>query len=292
MRLVQTGESVDEGLRARLAKAPLRRTLAFTNSGLTLGAGAVIAKMTTDARGRPAGLALAGEEDAILVRFAAAFGKAVLPHVIGNLSRASEHWARGDRCLAYIHLAHAGLPEIDEAGAWRLALCDEALALGCAPRAIYRALDLEPPLSFRKFNPDQPRTPAGSGRESGRWTSGAAGAAAAVREGRSVSPGDKHGDNEDDKLEDFKAKLGEETDEQAIEHGRPLNPMQMPFGTRCRCPSAARPLPDRLARPRSARPRRCRRNLSFWGPIRRTAAHAGTPICRVELTRRSLFFSG
>ena len=88
---MQAGESIDEGFRARLAKAPLQRRLAFTDGGLTLGAGAVVAKMTTDARGRPAGLALEGEEDAILARFAAAFGKAVSPHVIGNLSRASEH---------------------------------------------------------------------------------------------------------------------------------------------------------------------------------------------------------
>ncbi len=155
------------------------------------------------------------------MRFAAAFGKAVSPLVLGNLSRASEQWSRGDKCLAYIHLAHAGLPAIDEAGAIRLALCEEALALGCAPRAIYKALDVEPPPSFRKFDADQPRAPAGSGRESGRWTSGAGGGAAGVREGRSVSPHEGGGENsEDDKLEDFKAKLGEETDEGAVEHGR------------------------------------------------------------------------
>ena len=152
---------------------------------------------------------------------------------VGQLiaARASEQWARGDKCLAYIHLAHAGLPEIDEAGAYRLALCEQALALGCMPRAIYKALDLEPPLPFHKFDADQPRVPAGSGREGGRWTSGGASGAAAVREGRSVSAHQGGGDNsEEEKLEDFKAKLGEETDEEAIEHGRPLDPMQMPFG--------------------------------------------------------------
>ena len=73
--------------------------------------------------------------------------------------------------------------------------------------------------------------PAGSGRESGRWTSGGASGAAAVREGRSVSPHEGGGENsEEDKLEDFKAKLGEETDEEAVRHGRPLDPMQTPFG--------------------------------------------------------------
>jgi hypothetical protein len=80
-------------------------------------------------------------------------------------------------------------------------LCEEALGLGATPRAIYKALDLEPPPPFRKFDADQPRVSAGNGRESGRWTSGAGGAAggvsdvsgAAVREGRSVSPAGSSG---------------------------------------------------------------------------------------------------
>ena len=168
MRFVRTDENSDEGFRQLLAKTPLQRRLAFADRGLTLCASAVIAQMATDARGRPAGLALKGEEDAILVRFAAAFGKAASPHVIGNLSRASEQWSRGDKCLAYIHLAHAGLPEIDEAGAYRLALCEQALGLGATPRAIYKALDLEPPPPFGKFSADQPRVSAGNGRASGR----------------------------------------------------------------------------------------------------------------------------
>jgi hypothetical protein len=157
--------------------------------------------------------------------------------VIGNVARASEQWSRGDKCLAYIHLAHAGLPEIDAAGAYRLALCEQALGLGATPRAIYKALDLEPPPPFRKFDADQPRVSAGNGRESGRWTSGAGGAvgvggaggAAAVREGRSVSPEPKNGENsEDDKLEDFKAKLGEEPDAEAARHGRPPTDLDAP----------------------------------------------------------------
>jgi len=244
---VHAGESFDEAFRARLAKAPLHRRLAFTDGGLTLGAGAVVAKMATDARGRSVGLALEGEEESILVRFAAAFGKAVSPHVLSNLSRTSEHWSRGDRCLAHIHLAHAGLPAIDEAGALRLALCEEAPALGCTPSAIYKALDLEPPPSTHKFDADQPRVPAGSGRESGRWTSGAGGGGggAAVREGRSVSPHEGGGENsEQDKLEDFKAKLGEETDEKAGERGRPPTDLDAP----------SVPVPGQAAAPSSGLP--------------------------------------
>lgn len=155
-------------------------------------------------------------------------GASVSPHVIGNMARASEHWLRGDKCLAHIHLAHAGLPEIDAAGAYRLALGERALAMGVTLRAIYKALDLDAgPLSLFKFDPDQPRVPVGSGRESGRWTSGDA--TAGVREGRSVSPHSGGGENaEEDKLEDFKAKLGEETDEEAVRHGRPLDPLDTP----------------------------------------------------------------
>jgi hypothetical protein len=53
---------------------------------------------------------------------------------VGDSHRASEQWSRGERCLAHIHLAFAGLPQIGEDGATRLALADEALAKGVAER--------------------------------------------------------------------------------------------------------------------------------------------------------------
>jgi hypothetical protein len=69
--------------------------------------------------------------------------------LISNLRRASVHWTRGDKCLAHIYLAHAGLPEVDEATAAPLALADEALAKGIAPRALGQQRNFFPP--FRIF---------------------------------------------------------------------------------------------------------------------------------------------
>ena len=73
-----------------------------------------------------------------------------------------------------------------------MALAEEALAKGASPRALLKALGLDgASLDARKFNPDQPRVPAGNGRESGRWTSGESGANddGSLQEGRSVAAG-------------------------------------------------------------------------------------------------------
>ncbi len=49
------------------------------------------------------------------------------------------------------------------------------------PRALMKGLGLDPAAldALEKFNPDQPRVPAGSGRASGRWGSGGGAGAAA-----------------------------------------------------------------------------------------------------------------
>jgi hypothetical protein len=112
--------------------------------------------------------------------------------MIGNLRRAAEQWSRGDKCLAHIHLAFAGLPQIDEDGAARLALGDEALGIGVTPSALLKALGLDSaPLDALKFDPSQPRVPGGSGRDSGRWTSdgNGSGSGAPLRTGRTVAAG-------------------------------------------------------------------------------------------------------
>ncbi|HEY4846948.1 MAG TPA: hypothetical protein VIH87_03925 [Methylocella sp.] len=75
--------------------------------------------------------------------------------------------------MAQIHLAFLGLPKIDEADAYRLFLAGTALEKGVSPSDLIKALGF--PRAARdidKYNPDQLRVPAGSGRESGQWTSG------------------------------------------------------------------------------------------------------------------------
>lgn len=91
---------------------------------------------------------------------------------LGSLRRVAKHWQSGDKCLAAIHLAQTVLPDIGEDAAYRLSLAAELIDAGVAPRELARELGFDPPADLNKYDPDQPRVSAGSGRESGQWTSG------------------------------------------------------------------------------------------------------------------------
>jgi hypothetical protein len=116
-----------------------------------------------------------GQETRVLALLSAAFGKAIAPSVLGNIERAAKAWSEGDDCLAYIHLAHARLPTLQDPydAARRLFIVDGFMKAGTSPRAVFEAFRfggayIDAVEKF--FNPDQPRVPAGSGRTSGEWT--------------------------------------------------------------------------------------------------------------------------
>jgi hypothetical protein len=90
--------------------------MTVTEHGLILGAGTLLAKMGDD------GLCLDGEEERILTLLAIAYRDGVSDAARGTLRRVSKHWRGGAKCLAAIHLAQSGLPEIDEDAATRLSL--------------------------------------------------------------------------------------------------------------------------------------------------------------------------
>jgi hypothetical protein len=73
----------------------------------------------------------------------------------------------------------------------RLSLVAELIDAGLAPRELAQELGLNPvQFDISKYDENQPRVPAGSGRESGQWTSGdaaAGGDASSLVEGRSAS---------------------------------------------------------------------------------------------------------
>ena len=94
--------------------------------------------------------------------------------------RASEHWRDGDKALANIRLAFARLPRLDDrASLYRLLCAEDLLEQGVPPRLLLRAMGFESEESgLVKYDPDQSRIPAGSGRPSGQWTSGDAGTGA------------------------------------------------------------------------------------------------------------------
>lgn len=123
--------------------------------------------------GRACGLALDGEDARLLPLLAAAYREPVAGGVIEKIRRAGEFWSAGDKARAQIHLAFLGLPKIDVTDAYRLFLAGTALEKGASPSDLMKALGFPHAASdLEKYWEDQPRVPAGSGRESGQWTSG------------------------------------------------------------------------------------------------------------------------
>jgi hypothetical protein len=141
------------------------------SEGLMLGAGTVLAGMARDERPR---LAL-DDAPRALALLTTAYERPMDVWLLAKLRRAAELWNDGERALAHIHLAHAGLPPCGEAQALLLFVADELIEAGVTPEALMEVQGFDPaPLALLKFNPNQPRVPAGSGRESGEWTSGGA----------------------------------------------------------------------------------------------------------------------
>ena len=109
--------------------APPYPRMEITSDGLMLGAGTVLAGMVRDERGRPR-LALDDEQRALAL-LATAYERPVdaaafLPSCAGP----AELWNEGEKALAHIHLAHAGVPPCGEVQALRLFVADELLAAG------------------------------------------------------------------------------------------------------------------------------------------------------------------
>ncbi len=157
--------------RAGESTFPISTVMHLASEGLVLGAGTLVVAADTARRLS----SLGGQEARVLALLSAAYNRAVPPSVLGNIERAAKSWREGDDSLAYIHLAHAGLPELQDPreAARRLFLADGLMKAGGKPRAIFEILNLDATFidAFEKqYNPGQPRVPAGSGRISGRWT--------------------------------------------------------------------------------------------------------------------------
>lgn len=148
------------------AYRPFHPYLHIDDDGLTLGAGTRLAPMIEDGAGASV-LALSGQEERILALLSLAYRKRVSIKVIEFIKRASLHWKNGEKTLAHFELAYAQLPRFasrDEAK--HLFYAEGLLSAGVSPRALMRSRDLDPrELDLVKYSPDQPRVPAGNGRE-------------------------------------------------------------------------------------------------------------------------------
>lgn len=92
----------------RERNVPLSTVLNFAPEGLVLGVGTVLLR----AEGPRRLQSLAGREAQVVALLSAAYGRAVTPSVLGNIERAAKAWREGDDCLAYMHLAHGRLGEL------------------------------------------------------------------------------------------------------------------------------------------------------------------------------------
>jgi hypothetical protein len=138
---------------------------------LVLGADTILVRMG-DTRSGAKALAVEADRERLLSLLGVSYWDRVPPGIVKNIENASEQWRRGEKVLAHIHLAFTGLPELESTNdAYCLYLAGALLDDGLPPRELLAELGLGRTLrQLDKFDPDQPRVPAGSGRESGQWT--------------------------------------------------------------------------------------------------------------------------
>jgi Deoxyribonuclease NucA/NucB len=143
------------------------------DEGLTLGAGTILVPMKRDRFGAPV-LAVEGNEEKILALLSLGYRRRISIDALKFIKRASMQWARGEKALAHFELAYARLPRFETREDARvLFYFDGMLQLGVPPRMLMRYVGLDThELDLLEYNRDEPRVPAGYGRESGEWTSG------------------------------------------------------------------------------------------------------------------------
>ena len=181
------GGALEGRFEKRARSRPIAYAAEIGDDGLVLGAGTILARMTGESSGEPT-LGLEEDEDRLFALLAAAHGRPMSTDLPRHLGEAFAHWRRGEKALANIRLAFAQIPRLgDRSDAYRLFLAEELLDAGMAPAALMKGLGFDAPArGLAKYDPNQPRVPAGSGRSSGRW--GAGGGAAKAPAPAAIAP--------------------------------------------------------------------------------------------------------
>ena len=169
-------EQLRQQWRARRAPPNFQEALCFKADRLELGAGTVLAKANAADRDQ--------DDQRLTALLSVAYGPVVAAGALGHVRAAIARRKAGDVAAADLHLALSRLDRLrhPEDASRRLFMADGLMRGGVSPHAIMEVLrggaghaDLV------KYNADQPRVPAGSGRPSGEWTTGAGVAAAAAQ---------------------------------------------------------------------------------------------------------------
>ncbi len=154
----------------------VRLSIEITDLGLVLGADTRLVRLDSRQQGA---LRLAGgeEQERLFALLSVVQRRPISANKLHCISASFDDWQRGEKTVAHIRLAQANLPQLtDIHDAYRLFLAETLLDQDMTPRALMRALGLDASsLDLIKYDPDQPRVPAGNGRESGRWGPGGGG---------------------------------------------------------------------------------------------------------------------
>jgi len=160
----------------------------FSQEGLVFGAGTLLAK----SRGGDRNVSIDPLDPRLHALLAAAHLRRPSARALAHLRKAAERWNEGDDALAAMHLTLSGLDRLaePETDAHRLFLADGLLNGGVEAAAVIGAIEAGGTAldGLRKFDPDQPRVPAGSGRTSGEWTSSGDSPAASPASEPEVNP--------------------------------------------------------------------------------------------------------
>jgi hypothetical protein len=147
----------------------------FTAEGLVLGAGTVLIPSGGSGRER----VIEPVEPKLRALLTAAHLGQPSMLALGHLRKAVERWSEGEDRLAAMHLALSRVDHLERpvADAQRLFLADGLLKDGIEADVVIAAITAGGPAfeQLQKYDPDQPRVPAGSGKTSGEWTSGGGG---------------------------------------------------------------------------------------------------------------------
>jgi len=143
--------------------------LTFDGGELVLGARTKLASV-----GRAGAAPI--DEARLEAMLAIAYGRPITKLSLAHARCAIEKMRESETVAALMHLALTGLGKLAKPNeaAWRLSASDDLIGSGVGPRTILRTLALDDQSivgNLNKYDPNQPRVPAGSGAASGQWTS-------------------------------------------------------------------------------------------------------------------------
>jgi len=165
-------DRLSKAWRSRRESTAIDPMMRFSEEGLVLGAGTVVAPSDGSSRD----ILIDHREPRLQALMAAAHLRRPAAAALTHLRKAADRWCEGQDALAAMHLALSRLDRLEqpEMDAHRLFLADGLMKSGIGAEAIVGAIEAGGPAFERlqKYSQDQPRVPAGSGRPSGQWTSG------------------------------------------------------------------------------------------------------------------------